>query len=89
MSSDDLTGVIFGLGVLVLGTVILVVVLTLAGRIFSVRAQRADDNRYAELAERYEALAAKVGDGQDAGAADLAEIRTRVGEIERMLRDVG
>jgi hypothetical protein len=89
MSSEDLTGVIFGMGVLVLGTIILVVVLMLAGRLFSVRAQRADDNRFAELAERYETLATRISDGQDAGASDLAEIRTRVGEIERLLRDVG
>ncbi len=89
MSSDDLTGVIFGMGVLVLGTTILIVVLMQAGRLLNVRSQRAEDNRFAELAERYEALADKVSGGQDASAAELAEINTRVGEIERLLRDVG
>ena len=89
MSSDDLTGVIFGMGVLVLGTTILVVVLMQAGRLLNVRAQRAEDSRFAELAERYEVLVAKVSGGQDASAAELAEINSRVGEIERLLRDVG
>jgi len=89
MSSEDLTGIIFGMGVLTLGTIILVVVLMQAGRLINVRAQRAEDNRFAELSERYEALAVKVSDGQDASAADLTDIRTRVGEIERLLRDVG
>jgi hypothetical protein len=89
MSSDDLTGVIFGMGVLVLGTTILVVVLMQAGRLLNVRSQRADDNRFAELSERYETLVEKVSSGQESSAADLADIRTRVGEIERLLRDVG
>jgi len=89
MSSDDLTGVIFGMGVLILGTIILVVVLMQAGRLINLRSQRTEDNRYAELTERYEALAVKVSGGQDASAEDLADIRTRVGEIERLLRDVG
>ena len=89
MSSEDLTGVIFGMGVLVLGTIILVVVLMQTGRLINLRSQRTEDSRYAELAERYEALATKVSGGQDASAEDLADIRTRVGEIERLLRDVG
>ena len=89
MSSEDLTGVIFGMGVLVLGTVILVVVLTQGVRYLNGRADRANDDRYAALNERYEALVEKVSDGQEASAADLADIRTRVGEIERLLRDVG
>jgi len=89
MSSDDLTGIIFGMGVLILGTIILVVVLMQVGRLINARTQRTDDNRFAELTERYEALAVKVSDGQEASAADLADIRTRVGEIERLLRDVG
>lgn len=87
--NEDWTGVIFGMGVLVLGTVILVVVLVLVGRFVTDRAQRNADRRYAELAERYEALAEKVSAGQDAETESLTEIRTRVTEIERMLRDVG
>jgi hypothetical protein len=89
MSSEDLTGVIFGMGVLVLGTVILVVVLTQGVRYLNGRADRENDDRYAQLSERYEALASKVSDGQESSSADLADIRTRVGEIERLLRDVG
>ena len=89
MSSDDLTGVIFGMGVLTLGTIILVVVLTQAVRYLNGRADRENDDRYAALNERYEVLVEKVTGGQEASAADLADIRTRVGEIERLLRDVG
>jgi len=89
MSSEDLTGVIFGMGVLVLGTTILVVVLTQSVRYAKVRADKNADDRFAGLTERYEALVEKVGGGQEASAADLADIRTRVTEIERLLRDVG
>lgn len=67
MSGEDWTGVIFGMGVLILSTVILVVVLTQVGRFLSVRQERAADARNAEL---------------------LEDIRTRVIEVERMLRDV-
>lgn len=89
MNSEDLTGVIFGMGVLVLGTIILVVVLTQGVRYLNARADQASDNRFAELNERYEALVEKVAGGQEASATDLADIRTRVGEIERLLREVG
>lgn len=89
MSSEDLTGVIFGMGVLVLGTTLLVVVLTQGVRFLNGRAERANDDRYAQLNERYEALVEKVSGGQEASASDLADIRSRVGEIERLLRDVG
>jgi hypothetical protein len=89
MNSEDLTGIIFGMGVLTLGTTILVVVLTQGVRYLNGRADRENDDRYAALNERYEVLVEKVTGGQEASAADLADIRTRVGEIERLLRDVG
>ena len=38
--NEDWTGVIFGMGVLILGTVILVVVLVIVGRFVTERAQR-------------------------------------------------
>jgi hypothetical protein len=89
MNSEDLTGVIFGMGVLVLGTIILVVVLTQGVRYLNARADKTSEDRFAGLNERYEVLVEKVSGSQESSAADLADIRTRVVEIERLLRDVG
>lgn len=86
--NEDWTGVIFGMGVLILGTVILVVVLILAGRLLAIRQQRAEDSRYVELTEQYAELAARVASGQESAAETLADIQARTAEVERMLREV-
>lgn len=86
--AEDLTGVIFGIGVLTLGTVILVVALILAGSFARAKVARREELKLEELTQRYEELAAQVRAHQDTLAADTADIRSRVMEIERMLREV-
>ena len=88
MEDIDWTGVIFGMGVLVLGTIILVVVLIVAERFYRARAQRHDMVRLTTLVEKYEQTAAESADHQRATTADLADMRTRLESIERMLREV-
>ena len=54
MNDDDWTGVIFGMGVLILGTIILIVVLIVAERFYRARSQRQDLVRLTTLVEKYE-----------------------------------
>lgn len=88
MDDTDWTGVIFGMGVLILGTTILIVVLIVAERFYRARAQRQDLLRLTTLVEKYEQTTAEGTDQQRAVTADLAEIRTRLESIERLLREV-
>ncbi len=88
MNDIDWTGVIFGMGVLILGTIILVVVLIVAERFYRARAQRQDLDRMAAPVARYEQMAAEGVDHQRAATSDLAEVRTRLESIERLLREV-
>lgn len=88
MEDIDWNGVIFGMGVLVLGTIILVVVLVVAERFYRARAQRRDLVRLTTLVEKYERTAAESVDHQRAATNDLAEMRTRLESIERLLREV-
>jgi hypothetical protein len=89
MEDVDWTGVIFGMGVLTLGTIILVVVLIVGERFYRARAQRQDLVRLASLVERYERTAGATEEHQRTAAGDLADVRTRLESIERMLSEVG
>ena len=88
MNEIDVTGVIFGMGTLVLSTVILVVVLHHVGNYLRERNERAADNRFADLVERYEQLASDMSASQSSAGEVLGDVRSRVVEIERMLREV-
>ena len=88
MEDNDWTGVIFGMGVLILCTIILVVVLVVAERFYRARAQRQDLVRLTRLVEKYERTAAASVDYQRTAIADLAEVRTQLESIERLLREV-
>jgi hypothetical protein len=88
MNDTDWTGVIFGMGVLVLGTVILIVVLVVAERFYRARAQRQDLLRLTALVERYERTTAETAEHQRTATADLADVRARLEAIERLLREV-
>jgi hypothetical protein len=88
MNDIDWTGVIFGMGVLILGTVVLIVVLIVAERFYRARAQHQDLTRFTKLVEQYEQTAADSTEHQRAATADLAEVRTRLESIERLLREV-
>jgi len=85
----DWNGVIFGMGVLILGTIILVVVLVVAERFYRARAMRQDADRLVHLLERYEKTTESTERHQQTAAAELSDVRTRIDSIERMLREVG
>jgi hypothetical protein len=89
MNDIDWTGVIFGMGVLILGTIILVVVLIVGERFYRARAQRQDMVRLTALVERYAASAESTARHEESVATDLAVVRNRLDSIERLLRDVG
>jgi hypothetical protein len=88
MNEIDWTGVIFGMGTLVLGTTILIVVLIVAERFYRARAQRQDLVRLTTLVEKYEQTAAASMEHQRGASTDLAEMRARLESIERLLREV-
>lgn len=88
MDEVDWNGVFFGLGFLVLATVVLVVVLIQLGAFSKARISRRQEDEFRALSERYEALAVASTDTQQTAAAELTAIRGRLDEIERMLREV-
>ena len=88
MNDIDWTGVIFGMGTLILGTIILVVVLIVAERFYRARAQRQDLLRLTTLVEKYEQTAVESINHQRTATAHLAEVRTRLESIEALLREV-
>ena len=65
----DWNGVIFGMGVLILGTIILVVVLIVAERFYRARAQRQDIDRLVSLVERYEKSTDSIERSQQTAAS--------------------
>lgn len=86
--TEEWNGVIFGMGVLILGTVILVVVLILAGSFAKAKVARREEEKLEAILHRYEDLASHVRDHQSAIATDTADVRRRVIEVERILRAV-
>ncbi len=84
----DWNGVIFGMGVLILGTIILVVVLIVAKRFYRARALRQDMERLHSLVERYEKTTDSRERHQQTAATELNEVRTRLDSVERLLREV-
>ena len=88
MEDTDWTGVIFGMGVLTLGTIILIVVLIVAERFYRARSQRHELDMLTDLVRKYEATASSSARSQEATASDLADVRTRLTAIERLLREV-
>ncbi len=86
--TDFWYGLIFGMGVLVLGTIIVVVVLMQMGHYARARTARKDEERLVALVDRYERSVAATARYQEAAAGDLAEVRSRLDGIERLLREV-
>lgn len=85
---EDWTGVIFGMGVLILGTIILVVVLIVASSFAKAKITRHEEERLRDVVNKYEDLASQLRNHQDTLATDTADVRRRVVEIERILREI-
>lgn len=89
MDEEFWYGLVFGFGFFVLGTVILVVILTQVGSFSRARIARREQAVDQHMVKRYEDLATTSAQAQEATAADLASVRTRLESIERLLREVG
>lgn len=85
---EDWTGLIFGTLVLILITVIFMTILLVGASYLKARSARHDEQRLEQLVARYEELLARSDKHNEAFSADMADVRGRVVEIERMLREV-
>jgi hypothetical protein len=81
-------GLIFGMGVLVLGTIILIVILIQLGAFSRARAARREQAQEQQLISKYEELVDRSAEHQKVASAELTTIRERLDAIETMLREV-
>lgn len=88
MDQEFWYGLVFGFGVLVLGTILLVVILIQGGSFQRAKIARREQAADRELIARYEELTEATSTAQQQTAEDLADVRRRVAEIERMIREV-
>jgi ABC-type transport system involved in cytochrome bd biosynthesis fused ATPase/permease subunit len=85
---EDWYGLIFGLGFLVLVTILLVVILLQLGAFSRARIARREKAMEQELISKYESLADQTAEHQKGASAELATIRERLDAIETLLREV-
>lgn len=88
MDEVDWNGVLFGLGVLILGTVLIVTTLVQLGAFSRARIARRDESEQKALVEKYERLAGESTRHQETVATELVAVRTRLDEIEALMRQV-
>lgn len=88
MDEVDWNGVFFGLGFLILATVVLVAILIQAGAFSRARIARKTEEHYEQLMTSYRALADRSTGHIERTSAELTEVRTRLDSIERLLREV-
>jgi hypothetical protein len=88
MDDVDWEGIFFGLGVLILGTVLVVVTLIQIGAFSRARIARRDDQELKAVVERYEQLAGTSTRHQETVATELGAVRARLDEIEALMRQV-
>jgi hypothetical protein len=81
-------GLGFGLGVLILGTVIMVVVIRQASSIWVARSNLARELAYQQLATETTELQRRALAEQEQLRAQLSELTTRVTSMERILQQV-
>ncbi|HZJ05907.1 MAG TPA: hypothetical protein VFD59_10600 [Nocardioidaceae bacterium] len=88
MEKEFWYGLVFGFGGFALSTVVLVVVINQFGAFWRARIARREEAQDRALIERYEQLAGEQNRVHTAAATDLADVRERLTEIERLLREV-
>jgi|Tabmets5t2r1_1033131.scaffolds.fasta_scaffold99815_1 hypothetical protein len=81
-------GLVFGFGVLVLITVLVVVLLHQGSTFARARIARRELAQDRELLDRYESLADRSAEQQKVTSTELTTIRERLDSIEAMLREV-
>lgn len=85
---EVILAVTFGFGVLVLGTILIVVVIRTLAANTQAKAAAARDDAFRMLAESYDALLQRTTVAQQANTEQLAQIRTRVESMEHLMRTV-
>jgi uncharacterized membrane protein len=88
MKEDFWYGLVFGGGMFLLLTVILVVILIQLGAFQRARIARREESQDMELIKKYEALATAHERTEERLVAELSEIRARVVATEELLREV-
>ena len=78
-----------GLGVLILGTIVLVVVIKYGSLIWQARAMAAGADQYREVAEQATAVQQRTAEVEEQIVRELGELRERVTSMEKLLREVG
>lgn len=81
-------GLVFGFGVIVLMSVILVVVLLQVGAFTRARVARREEAQEKELIAKYEQLSKQALHAQESAVTELSGMRQRLESIERLLREV-
>ncbi|MGH3481180.1 MAG: hypothetical protein ACRDQD_30710 [Nocardioidaceae bacterium] len=87
-TADDWYGLFFGLGFLILVTIILVVILIQIGAFTRARIARREQAQEQAMIDKYESLAGRSAQHQETTSAELTTIRERLDSIETMLREV-
>ena len=85
---ETIFGIGFGLGVLILGTVILVVVINQFGRVWAARASDARETQYQKLAAQATNYQRRAVAEQEKLVNEVAVLTERLGRIERVLQQV-
>ncbi len=88
MDEVDWNGVFFGLGFLILSTIVLVAVLIQVGAFSRARIARRTEEHFEQLMTSYRALADRSTAHIERASGDLADVRARLASIERLLREV-
>lgn len=87
-SADDWYGLFFGLGFLILVTIVLVVILIQVGAFTRARIARREQAQEQAMIDKYESLADRSAQHEETTSAELTTIRERLDSIETMLREV-
>jgi hypothetical protein len=85
---DIIFGIGFGLGVLILGTIILVVVISQAGKIWAAREASSRETEYKKLAAQATNYQRRAVAEQEKLTSQLSEVTARLTSIERILQQV-
>jgi uncharacterized membrane protein len=87
-TADDWYGLFFGLGFLILVTIVLVVILIQLGAFTRARIARREQAQEQAMIDRYESLADQSAQHQKTTSTELTTIREQLDSIETMLREV-
>ncbi|MEX2430750.1 MAG: hypothetical protein WD645_02390 [Dehalococcoidia bacterium] len=89
MENFDIMGLAFGLTVLIGGMIVVMVVIWQVFATARAKMSVAREEAYQKLAEQATQEQARLADWMEKAGSDLADLRRRLAEMERMLKEVG